>query len=62
MAAAALIGTATVRTGAHILGIMPAGNQDQFVDNVVEADATITVTLSSVATAENIFNVTVLEV
>ncbi|MFJ6416479.1 hypothetical protein [Paeniglutamicibacter sp. NPDC091659] len=62
VAAAALIGTATVKAGAHILGILPAGNQDQFVDNVLEADGTITVTLAAAATAENTFNVTVLEV
>ncbi|WP_437770622.1 hypothetical protein [Arthrobacter sp. KNU40] len=60
--AAATSGTATVRAGAKILGILPAGNQDQFVDNVAISGTTLTVTLSAAATGANQFNVTVLEV
>ncbi|MDQ0869039.1 hypothetical protein QFZ70_001512 [Arthrobacter sp. V1I9] len=60
--AAANSGTATVKAGAKILGILPAGNQDQFVDNVALSGTTLTVTLAAAATANNTFNVTVLEV
>lgn len=43
-----------------IMGIVPAGNQDQFVDNVtVSATGVVTVTLAANATADNDFNVTV---
>lgn len=54
-------GTATVKAGSVVLGIYPAGNQDQFVDNVAIATTTLTVTLASAATANNVFKVTVLE-
>lgn len=60
--AAATTGTATVKAGARILGIVPNGNQDQFVSNVPLAATTITVTLKAAATTANKFNVTVLEV
>lgn len=60
--ASATSGTATVKAGAKILGILPAGNQDQFVDNVALNGTTLTVTLAAAATANNTFNVTVLEV
>jgi hypothetical protein len=43
-----------------IMGIVPAGNQDQFVDDVtVSATGVITVTLAANATADNDFEVTV---
>lgn len=54
-------GTATVTAGATVLGIYPAGNQDQFVDNVAISGMTLTVTLAANATANNVFKVTVLE-
>ncbi|ODR16749.1 hypothetical protein [Mycolicibacterium porcinum] len=54
-------GTATVTAGSVVLGIYPAGNQDQFVDNVAIATTTLTVTLAAAATANNVFKVTVLE-
>lgn len=60
--ATATSGTATVKAGAKILGILPAGNQDQFVDNVALSGTTLTVTLGAAATANNTFDVTVLEV
>lgn len=60
--ASATSGTAAVKAGAKILGILPAGNQDQFVDNVALSGTTLTVTLAGAATATNTFNVTVLEV
>lgn len=60
--AAATSGTATVKAGAKILGILPSGNQDQFVDNVALSGTTLTVTLAAAAAANNTFNVTVLEV
>lgn len=42
------------------IGIVPAGNQDQLVDNVeVESDGKVKVTLAAAATAQNNFNVTV---
>jgi len=48
--------------GGEILGIYPAGNQDQFVTNVVlNADGSITVTLGAAATADNTFKVVVLK-
>lgn len=54
-------GTVAVVAGSRILGIAPAGNQDQFVDNVAIAATTLTVTLAAAATAANQFNVAVLE-
>ena len=44
-----------------VIGIVPAGNQDQFVDNVVLTSSTwvVTVTLAAAATADNVFKVTV---
>lgn len=48
--------------GAVILGVYPAGNQDQLVDNVVlNADGSITITLAAAATAQNNFKVTALK-
>jgi len=47
--------------GGEIVGIYPASNQDQFVDNVVlNADGSITITLAAAATANNVFKVVVL--
>jgi len=46
----------------EIFGFMPAGNQDQFVDNVVlNADGSVTVTLAAAATADNVFKIVVLK-
>lgn len=46
--------------GGVIIGIVPSGNQDQFVDNVaISATGVITVTLGANATANNTFNVAV---
>lgn len=59
--AAAASGTATVVSGSTILGIYPAGNQDQFVDNVAISTTTLTVTLAANATATNTYKVVVLE-
>jgi hypothetical protein len=43
-----------------IMGIVPTGNQDQFVDDIaVGATGVVTVTLAAAATADNTFNVTV---
>ena len=48
--------------GGEILGFYPAGNQDQFVTNVVlNPDGSVTVTLAAAATADNVFNVVVLK-
>lgn len=48
--------------GGEIVGIYPAGNQDQFVDNVVlNADGSVTVTLAAAATDDNTFKVVVLK-
>lgn len=45
--------------GASVVGIVPAGNQDQFVDNVtVNGSGAVTVTLGAAATANNVFTVT----
>ena len=47
--------------GGVILGIVPAGNQDQLIDNVaVGGDGAVTVTLAAAATAQNNSKVTVL--
>lgn len=54
-------GTATVKAGSILLGILPAGNQDQYVDNVAISSTTLTVTLAANATAANQYNVTYLE-
>ncbi len=51
----------TALVGGRVLSIVPTGNQDQFIDNVVIATATgiVTVTLAANATADNTFNVLV---
>ena len=54
-------GTATVTAGSTLLGCYPAGNQDQFVDNVAISGTTLTVTLAAAATANNTYKVTVSE-
>jgi hypothetical protein len=61
--AAAATGTNTADVeliGGKIVGIVPTGNQDQFVDNVeLSAAGLVTVTLAANATADNTFNVVV---
>ena len=48
--------------GGIIFSVTPSGNQDQFVDNVeLGATGIVTVTLASAATADNTFNVIVLQ-
>jgi len=48
--------------GGEIVGIYPAGNQDQFVDNVtLNSDGSVTVTLAAAATDDNTFKVVVLK-
>jgi hypothetical protein len=64
VAAAATSGASAADTtiaGGTVIGIVPAGNQDQFVDNVAINATTgaVTVTLAAAATANNVFNVTV---
>lgn len=54
-------GTVAVVAGSTVLGCYPAGNQDQFVDNVAVAGTVLTVTLAAAATANNVFKVTVVE-
>lgn len=54
-------GTTTVIASSVILGIYPAGNQDQYVDNVAISTTTLTVTLAANATATNTYKVVVLE-
>lgn len=54
-------GTAAVTAGSTILGIYPAGNQDQYVDNVAISGTVLTVTLAAAATATNTYKVTVAE-
>lgn len=50
----------TTLVGGTIIGILPTGNQDQFVDNVaIAGDGAVTVTLAANATADNTFNVMV---
>jgi len=53
-------GTATVGEGAMVLGFVPTGNMDQYVDNINITDTTLTVALASAATADNTINVTVI--
>jgi hypothetical protein len=59
--AAATTGTASVPVGALVLGITPAGNQDQFVNSASVSGTTLTVTLKAAATATNTFKVTLLQ-
>ena len=48
--------------GGTLMGLLPGGNQDQFIDNcVLNADGSITVTLAANATANNIFHFQVLK-
>ncbi len=54
-------GTGTVTAGSVILGCYPKSNQDQFIDSVAVADTTVTVTLATSATADNVFNVVLLK-
>lgn len=62
VASTATTGTAAVTAGATILGITPASNEDQFVNNVAISSTTLTVTLHAAATATTTFNVAVLNV
>jgi len=61
--AAAATGTNTADVeliGGKLVGVLPTGNQDQFVDNVeLSAAGLVTVTLAANATANNTFNVIV---
>ena len=61
MNSSATSGTATVVAGSVVLGVYPAGNQDQFVDNVAISGTTLTVTLAAAATATNTYKVTLIE-
>jgi len=61
VAAGATSGTATVTEGAIVIGYYPAGNQDQFVDNISISATTLTITLAAAATADNIFRVVLLK-
>jgi|SRR3990167_1922171 len=54
-------GTATVTTGAIVIGYISTGNQDQFVDNISITSTTLTLTLSANATADNLFQITLLK-
>jgi len=48
--------------GGEVLGYYPAGNQDQYVDNItLNPDGSVTITLAAAATADNIFKVVVLK-
>ena len=60
--AAATTGTATVTAGSIILGYYPTSNQDQFVDSIAISSTTLTVTLGTAATANNVFTVVLLKV
>jgi len=61
--AAATTGSSAVDSdlvGGTIVGIVPTGNQDQFVDNIaLSATGAVTVTLAAAATAANSFSVAV---
>lgn len=61
--AAAAAGSSAADTeleGGSIMGIIPTGNQDQFVDDVtIAANGAVTVTLAANATANNTFLVMV---
>jgi hypothetical protein len=57
VSAGATSGTATAKLGRTILGVYPAGNQDQFVTNVAISGKTVTITLGAAATADNVFTV-----
>lgn len=63
VAAAATTGTSTIdaaSAGGKILGVYAAGNQDQFIDNVVlNANGSVTVTMAAAATAINNIRVVV---
>lgn len=54
-------GTAEATFGDEIIGVVPTGNQDQFVDNVAISGTTVTVTLAANATADNTYKVTLLK-
>jgi len=50
----------TELVGGEIIGLLPSGNQDQLVDNIVlGTDGSVTITLGAAATADNTFNVIV---
>ena len=54
-------GTGVVTSGAIIIGWRATGNQDQFVDNIAVSGTTLTITLAAAATADNLFQVTLLK-
>lgn len=48
--------------GGTVIGIVPSSNNDQFVDDsAVGTNGAITITLAAAATADNVFDVTVLK-
>ena len=48
--------------GGEIVGVYPAGNQDQFINDIsLNSDGSITITLAAAATADNTFKVVVLK-
>jgi hypothetical protein len=59
--AASSTATATIPTGATILGIYVAGNQDQTLKSTSLVGTTLTLTLAANATANNVFNVVYLK-
>lgn len=61
VSAGSAAGTATVTSGAIIIGWRATGNQDQFIDNIAVSGTTLTITLAANATADNTFQVTLLE-
>ena len=54
-------GTATVTSGSIIIGWRATSNQDQFIDSMAVSGTTLTVTLAANATADNVFQVTLLK-
>lgn len=59
--AGASTGTATVVASSQVVGFRSTGNQDQFIDNIAISGTTLTVTLAANATANNTFDIAVLE-
>ena len=59
--AAASTGTGTVTSGSIIFGWRATSNQDQFIDSIAVSGTTVTVTLAANATADNVFQITLLK-
>lgn len=56
------VGTQTVTSGSILLSVYPKTNQDQFIKSAAVSGTTLTITLLSAATANNVFTAKLIKV